>query len=133
MAQVTKALDKALSAMDLQKVSAVMDRFEQQVQNLDVHTSVGGHCAVAGQCVGVTEQSWTRDNSPFWGGPCGGQAHRGSGSSVNWVDSEEGLADLRQEGQGSQERLPGEACEEGHRNHAGLGRWLRGEVLPVRA
>lgn len=43
MAQVTKALDKALSAMDLQKVSAVMDRFEQQVQNLDVHTSVGGH------------------------------------------------------------------------------------------
>lgn len=48
MAQVTKALDKALSAMDLQKVSAVMDRFEQQVQNLDVHTSVGGHCAVAG-------------------------------------------------------------------------------------
>jgi HPt (histidine-containing phosphotransfer) domain-containing protein len=40
MAQVTKALDKALSAMDLQKVSAVMDRFEQQVQNLDVYTSV---------------------------------------------------------------------------------------------
>lgn len=41
MAQVTKALDRALSSMDLQKVSAVMDRFEQQVQNLDVHTSVG--------------------------------------------------------------------------------------------
>ncbi|XP_010155474.1 PREDICTED: charged multivesicular body protein 1a, partial [Eurypyga helias] len=39
MAQVTKALDKALSSMDLQKVSAVMDKFEQQVQNLDVHTS----------------------------------------------------------------------------------------------
>lgn len=42
MAQVTKALDKALSSMDLQKVSAVMDKFEQQVQNLDVHTSVSG-------------------------------------------------------------------------------------------
>ncbi|PNI16199.1 CHMP1A isoform 3 [Pan troglodytes] len=42
MAQVTKALDKALSTMDLQKVSSVMDRFEQQVQNLDVHTSVCG-------------------------------------------------------------------------------------------
>lgn len=42
MAQVTKALDKALSSMDLQKVSAVMDKFEQQVQNLDVHTSVRG-------------------------------------------------------------------------------------------
>ncbi|KAG2470295.1 CHM1A protein, partial [Polypterus senegalus] len=40
MAQVTKALDKALSSMDLQKVSAVMDKFENQVQNLDVHTSV---------------------------------------------------------------------------------------------
>ncbi|XP_058901941.2 charged multivesicular body protein 1a [Kogia breviceps] len=40
MAQVTKALDRALSTMDLQKVSAVMDRCEQQVQNLDVHTSV---------------------------------------------------------------------------------------------
>ncbi|MBV99954.1 Charged multivesicular body protein 1a, partial [Eschrichtius robustus] len=42
MAQVTKALDRALSTMDLQKVSAVMDRFEQQVQNLDVHTSDSG-------------------------------------------------------------------------------------------
>ncbi|XP_062403831.1 charged multivesicular body protein 1a [Sardina pilchardus] len=40
MTQVTKALDKALGSMDLQKVSAVMDKFETQVQNLDVHTSV---------------------------------------------------------------------------------------------
>ncbi|XP_034031553.1 charged multivesicular body protein 1a [Thalassophryne amazonica] len=40
MAQVTKALDKALGSMDLQKVSAIMDKFEGQVQNLDVHTSV---------------------------------------------------------------------------------------------
>lgn len=43
MAQVTKALDRALGSMDLQKVSAVVDRFEQQTQSLDVHTSVGGH------------------------------------------------------------------------------------------
>lgn len=42
MGQVTKALDKALNSMDLQKVSAVMDKFETQVQNLDVHTSVSG-------------------------------------------------------------------------------------------
>ncbi|KAH0619721.1 hypothetical protein JD844_000659 [Phrynosoma platyrhinos] len=35
-----RSLDKALNSMDLQKVSAVMDKFEQQVQNLDVHTSV---------------------------------------------------------------------------------------------
>ncbi|KAG9338113.1 hypothetical protein JZ751_027084 [Albula glossodonta] len=40
MKGVTKALDKALNSMDLQKVSAVMDKFETQVQNLDVHTSV---------------------------------------------------------------------------------------------
>ncbi|XP_040018867.1 charged multivesicular body protein 1a [Gasterosteus aculeatus] len=40
MSQVTKSLDKALGSMDLQKVSAVMDKFESQVQNLDVHTSV---------------------------------------------------------------------------------------------
>ncbi|KAL0150543.1 hypothetical protein M9458_054136, partial [Cirrhinus mrigala] len=40
MTQVTKSLDKALNSMDLQKVSAVMDKFESQVQNLDVHTSV---------------------------------------------------------------------------------------------
>ena len=48
MAQVTKALDKALSSMDLQKVSAVMDKFEQQVQNLDVHTSVSASGLGAG-------------------------------------------------------------------------------------
>lgn len=42
MGQVTKALDKALNSMDLQKVSAIMDKFESQVQNLDVHTSVSG-------------------------------------------------------------------------------------------
>lgn len=53
MAQVTKALDRALSTMDLQKVSAVMDRFEQQVQNLDVHTSVCRPCSgKAGLCPG---------------------------------------------------------------------------------
>ncbi|KAM7321017.1 hypothetical protein ACRRTK_020270 [Alexandromys fortis] len=40
MAQVTKALDKALSPTDLQKVSAVMDRSEQQVQSLHEHTSL---------------------------------------------------------------------------------------------
>ncbi|KAM7330049.1 charged multivesicular body protein 1a-like [Alexandromys fortis] len=38
--QVTRALGKALSSMDPQKVSAVMDRLEQPVQDLDVRTSV---------------------------------------------------------------------------------------------
>ncbi|XP_010006758.1 PREDICTED: charged multivesicular body protein 1a, partial [Chaetura pelagica] len=40
MAQVTKALDKALSSMDLQKVSAVMDKFEQQAQNMVMEDSM---------------------------------------------------------------------------------------------
>lgn len=51
MAQVTKALDKALGSMDLQKVSVVMDKFETQVQNLDVHTSVSGFVYFAFVCV----------------------------------------------------------------------------------
>lgn len=55
MAQVTKALDRALSTMDLQKVSAVMDRFEQQVQNLDVHTSV---CRLWSWCAGGGSGGW---------------------------------------------------------------------------
>lgn len=58
MAQVTKALDKALSSMDLQKVSAVMDKFEQQVQNLDVHTSVSA-------AQGAELQSWAGGKPHF--------------------------------------------------------------------
>lgn len=108
MAQVTKALDKALSAMDLQKVSAVMDRFEQQVQNLDVHTSVGGHCAAAGQCARVAGRSWTQDASPSWGGPHDRGLHTGSISFVNWVAVEVGLADMGQEGPREPQRLPGD-------------------------
>lgn len=89
MAQVTKALDKALSSMDLQKVSAVMDKFEQQVQNLDVHTSVSGG-GLEGPwelfCLsGVRERGWESHGSaaqqgrlccrPFW---CRGSGVMGS-------------------------------------------------------
>lgn len=56
MAQVTKALDRALSSMDLQKVSAVMDKFEQQVQNLDVHTSVGRPHQAGVSCAAATPE-----------------------------------------------------------------------------
>lgn len=38
--QVVKGLEKAMNAMDLPKVSAIMDKFEQQFENLDVRTSV---------------------------------------------------------------------------------------------
>lgn len=40
MGSVVKALDKAINSMDLQKVSAVMEQFEQQFEDLDVRTSV---------------------------------------------------------------------------------------------
>lgn len=40
MGGVVKGLDKALSSMDLQKVQAIMDKFEGQFEDLDVHTSV---------------------------------------------------------------------------------------------
>lgn len=40
MSGVVKALDKAINSMDLQKVSAVMEKFEQQFEDLDVRTSV---------------------------------------------------------------------------------------------
>ncbi|XP_065064172.1 charged multivesicular body protein 1a-like [Rhopilema esculentum] len=40
MSGVVKGLDKALQSMDLQKVSAVMEKFEKQFEDLDVHTQV---------------------------------------------------------------------------------------------
>merc|ERR1712106_1136438 len=40
MESVTKALDKAINSMELQKISEVMDKFESQFEDLDVHTSV---------------------------------------------------------------------------------------------
>ncbi|XP_022254775.1 charged multivesicular body protein 1a-like [Limulus polyphemus] len=40
MGGVVKALDKAINSMDLQKVSSVMEKFENQFEDLDVRTSV---------------------------------------------------------------------------------------------
>ncbi|KAL7636713.1 UNVERIFIED_CONTAM: hypothetical protein RMT77_012465 [Armadillidium vulgare] len=40
MGQVVKSLESALNSMDLQKISAVMDKFETQFEDLDVRTSV---------------------------------------------------------------------------------------------
>lgn len=40
MGSVVKGLDKALSSMDLQKIAAVMEKFESQFEDLDVHTQV---------------------------------------------------------------------------------------------
>jgi charged multivesicular body protein 1 len=35
-----KALESAMASMNLEKISNVMDKFEQQFENLDVHSSV---------------------------------------------------------------------------------------------
>lgn len=40
MSSVVKSLDKAINSMELQKISAVMDKFESQFEDLDVRTSV---------------------------------------------------------------------------------------------
>ena len=46
MGSVVKSLDKAINSMELQKISAVMDKFEQQFEDLDVHTSVSLLCLI---------------------------------------------------------------------------------------
>ncbi|XP_023331387.1 charged multivesicular body protein 1a isoform X1 [Eurytemora carolleeae] len=40
MGSVVKSLEKAINSMELQKISEVMDKFEQQFEDLDVQTSV---------------------------------------------------------------------------------------------
>merc|ERR1712050_733961 len=40
MEGVVKALDKAINSMELTKISEVMDKFESQFEDLDVHTAV---------------------------------------------------------------------------------------------
>ncbi|XP_065188333.1 charged multivesicular body protein 1a-like [Sycon ciliatum] len=40
MAGVVKGMDKVLQGMDLQKIAAVMDKFESQFEHLDTHTQV---------------------------------------------------------------------------------------------
>ena len=40
MGSVVKSLEKAVNSMELQKITEVMDKFESQFEDLDVHTSV---------------------------------------------------------------------------------------------
>jgi len=40
MGSVVKSLDKAINSMELEKISEVMDKFEQTFEDLDVQTSV---------------------------------------------------------------------------------------------
>ena len=47
MGSVVKSLDKAINSMELEKISAVMDKFETQFENLDVHESVSEYSWIA--------------------------------------------------------------------------------------
>lgn len=40
MSGVTTALESAVNSMDLEKISKVMDKFESQFEDLDVHSKV---------------------------------------------------------------------------------------------
>ena len=40
MGSVVKSLEKAVNSMELNKITEVMDKFESQFEDLDVHTSV---------------------------------------------------------------------------------------------
>jgi charged multivesicular body protein 1 len=40
MASVVKSMDSAMKSMSLEKISNVMDKFERQFEDMDVHTSV---------------------------------------------------------------------------------------------
>ena len=44
MGSVVKSLEKAVNSMELQKITEVMDKFESQFEDLDVHTSVSRIC-----------------------------------------------------------------------------------------
>jgi len=48
MQVVVKGLEKAMNAMDLEKVSKIMDKFESQVEDSDVRISVSFLCVILG-------------------------------------------------------------------------------------
>lgn len=56
MGTVVKSLEAAMNSMDLEKVQKVMDKFEQQFENLDVHTSVYRFILLGYYCILL---SWT--------------------------------------------------------------------------
>ncbi|KAF7730845.1 Charged multivesicular body protein 1a [Apophysomyces ossiformis] len=56
MANVVKGVDKAMESMNLEKISMVMDKFESQLEDLDVQAStVEG--AMVGSSSGLTSES----------------------------------------------------------------------------
>ncbi|KAL8694661.1 MAG: hypothetical protein Q9218_000756 [Villophora microphyllina] len=60
MAGVVKGMDGAMKAMDLEKISAVMDRFESQFEDLDVATSYYETATSSATAVGTPQDDVDR-------------------------------------------------------------------------
>ncbi|KAF2226480.1 Snf7 family [Elsinoe ampelina] len=60
MANVVKGMDGAMKAMDLEKISAVMDRFETQFEDLDVATGYYENATSQATAVGTPQEDVDR-------------------------------------------------------------------------
>jgi len=56
MANVVKGMDGAMKSMDLEKISAVMDRFETQFEDLDVATGYYENATSSATAVGTPQE-----------------------------------------------------------------------------
>ncbi|KAK5169412.1 uncharacterized protein LTR77_005388 [Saxophila tyrrhenica] len=56
MANVVKGMDSAMKSMDLEKISAVMDRFETQFEDLDVATGYYENATSSATAVGTPQE-----------------------------------------------------------------------------
>ncbi|KAI5196381.1 hypothetical protein E4T39_07831 [Aureobasidium subglaciale] len=60
MANVVKGMDGAMKAMDLEKISAVMDKFETQFEDLDVATGYYENATSSATAVGTPQEDVDR-------------------------------------------------------------------------
>merc|ERR1712000_57221 len=60
MMNVVKGMDQAMKAMDLEKISAVMDRFETQFEDLDVATGYYENATTSATAVGTPQEDVDR-------------------------------------------------------------------------
>ncbi|KAF2086652.1 hypothetical protein K490DRAFT_74251 [Saccharata proteae CBS 121410] len=60
MANVVKGMDSAMKAMDLEKISAVMDKFETQFEDLDVATGYYENATSSATAVGTPQEDVDR-------------------------------------------------------------------------
>jgi charged multivesicular body protein 1 len=56
MANVVRGMDVAMNSMDLEKISAIMDRFETQFEDLDVATGYYENATSSATAVGTPQE-----------------------------------------------------------------------------